>query len=181
MSNINKQLNHHAQLNAFQFTNNVCNALDSSRCMWYQITSRSSPPMQLPSSCKVHTCLTLDISPSPQQWMHEHMTRLNAYVHTKFSTPCIYNYAIITKSMHIQVCNYHQCHLIKYAHTNNCTYIQHTYIHHQWTSIKSTILSSSRSSSYTTNTFHNSDKEDKYTRTWYITLSSFNIHSQVYI
>jgi len=51
-------------------------------------------------------------------------------------------------------------HLIKYAHINNCTYIQHTYIHHHWTCIQSTLSPSSHSSSWTSNTSHFSSKED---------------------
>ena len=33
------------QFNNYHQSFNACNVLDSSRCMWYQITSRSSPSM----------------------------------------------------------------------------------------------------------------------------------------
>ena len=103
---------------------NACNVLDSSRCMRYQITSRSSPSMHKHIVCKIsHPVLHLDINirhHHHQSCMHEHMTRLNAYVHTNNITTssqhiCIYEFINNSPSLDI------------YAITNTIT-IQLTYM-----------------------------------------------------
>jgi len=67
---------------------NACNVLDSSRCMQYQITSRSSPSMQQNIVCKIsHPSYILDIKSLTiihvcmNIWLNN-----NAYVHKQFTT-----------------------------------------------------------------------------------------------
>ena len=65
---------------------NACNVLDSFRCMRYQITSRYLRCNKNIVRKISHLSYILDINiRHHQSYMHEHMTRLNAYVHTNNS------------------------------------------------------------------------------------------------
>jgi len=117
---------------------NACNVLDSSRCMRYQITSRSRHlRCNKNIVCKIsHPSYILDINICHHQsCMHEHMTRHNAYFHANNSPHHhqsfnIYVFTNNSPSLDIYAINDNIHNSINiYVFTNNISINQHICIH----------------------------------------------------